>query len=133
MLARAADARSALAADWFVRARAAREPATDLGAWAEALGGGEAGAAGRLSRHELLAVLTSGRFENPAWAIGLQEMGTDQLLREIALMQAASLMLDWQRYLAAERRGAMEAARLALGAEEMRRLPGLEDWLGVQR
>ena len=133
MLARAADARSALAADWFVRARAAREPATDLGAWAAALGGGEAGAAGKLSRHELLAVLTSRRFENPAWAIGLQEMGTDQLLREMALMQAASLMLDWERYLTDERRGAMEAARLALGAEEMRRLPGLEDWLGVQR
>ncbi|MCY3760724.1 MAG: hypothetical protein OXH50_05695 [Gemmatimonadetes bacterium] len=133
MLARAADARSALAADWFVRSRAAREPATDLAHWAAALGGSEAGAAGELSRHELFAVLASRRFENPAWAVGLQEMGTDGLLREIALLLATSLMLDWERYGMEERRGAMEAARLALAAEEMRRLPGLEDWLDVRR
>ena len=36
-------------------------------------------------------------------------------------------MLDWQRFRLDERRGAMEAARLALAAEEMRRLPGLGD------
>lgn len=133
MLARAADARQALAADWFARWRAAREPATGLAEWAAALGGGQAGAAGGLSRHELFAVLASRRFENPAWAVGLQEMGTDGLLREIALLLATSLMLDWERYGMDERRGAMEAGRLALATEEMRRLPGLEDWLEVQR
>ncbi len=133
MLARAADARQALAADWFVRSRAAREPATGLAEWAAALGGGEAGAAGGLSRHELFAVLTSRRFENPAWAVGLQEMGTDALLREIAILLATSVMLGWEHYGMDERRGAMEAGRLALAAEEMGRLPGLEDWLDVQR
>ena len=40
-------------------------------------------------------------------------------------LQAVSLMLDWQRYRTDERRGAIDAASLALGVEEMRRLPGL--------
>ena len=133
MLARSADARSALASDWFARSRGAREPAVDLAGWASALAPGAAGAGGRVSRHELLEVLTSRRFENPDWAVGLQAMNADSLLREIALMQAASLMLDWERYLTDERRGAMEAARLGAAAEEMRRLPGLADWLEVQR
>ena len=133
MLARSADARSALASDWFARARGAREPAVDLADWASALAPGAAGSGGRVSRHELLEVLTSRRFENPAWAIGLQSMNSDNLLRELALLQAASLMLDWERYLMDERRGAMEAARLGAAAEEMRRLPGLADWLEVQR
>ena len=132
MLARSADARAALASDWFARARGAREPAVDLAGWASALAPGAAGSAGRLSRHELLEVLASRRFENPAWAVGLQEMGTDALLRELALLQAASLMLDWERYLMDERRGAMEAAGLGAVAEEMRRLPGLEDWIEVR-
>jgi len=133
MLARSADARSALASDWFARARGAREPAVDLAGWASSLAPGAAGSGGRVSRHELLEVLTSRRFENPAWAVGLQSMNGDNLLREIALLQAASLMLDWERYLMDERRGAMEAARLGAAAEEMRRLPGLADWLEVQR
>ena len=34
-------------------------------------------------------------------------------------------MLDWQRYRTDERRGAIDAAALALDVEEMRRLPGL--------
>jgi len=131
MLARGADARSALASDWFARSRAAREPAAALGAWAAAMAPGSGGA-DRISRHELMEVLASRRFEDPAWAVGLQGMGTDNLLREIALMQAAQLMLDWQRYLMDERRGAMEAARLGAVVEEMRRLPGLADPLSVR-
>ena len=133
MLARSADARAALAADWFARARGAREPAVDLAGWASTLAPGVAGDGSWLSRHELLEVLTSRRFENPAWAVGLQSMNRDNLLREIAFMLAASLMLDWERYQMDERRGAMEAARLGAAAEEMRRLPGLADWLEVQR
>ncbi len=131
MLARGADARSALASDWFARSRAAREPAAALGVWAAAMAPGSSGS-DRISRHELMEILASRRFEDPAWAVGLQGMGTDNLLREIALMQAASLMLDWQRYLMAERRGAMEAASLGAVVEEMRRLPGLADPLTVR-
>ena len=133
MLARAADARSALASDWFARSRGAREPAVDLAGWASTLAPGLSGDGTFLSRHELLEVLASRRFENPAWAVGLQSMNRDNLLRELALLQAASLMLDWERYRMDERRGAMEAARLGAVAEEMRRLPGLADWLEVQR
>ena len=133
MLARAADARSALASDWFARARGAREPAVDLAGWASALAPGAAGAGGRVSRHELLEVLASRRFENPAWAVGLQSMNRDNLLRELAFLQAATLILGWEHYQMDERRGAMEAARLGAAAEEMRRLPGLSDWLEVQR
>ena len=133
MLARSADARAALASDWFARARGAREPSVDLAGWASVVAPGAAGNGGWVSRHELLEVVTSRRFENPAWAVGLQSMNRDNLLREMALLQAASLMLDWERYLMDERRGAMEAARLGAAAEEMRRLPGLADWLEVQR
>ena len=131
MLARGADARSALASDWFARSRAAREPAAELGRWAAAMAPGGT-ATDRLSRHELLEILASRRFEDPAWAVGLQGMTTDNLLRELAMMQAAALMLDWQRYLMDERRGAMEAAQLGARVEEMRRLPGLADALAVR-
>ena len=41
------------------------------------------------------------------------------------ILQAISLMLDWRRYRTDERRGAIDAAGLALAAEDMRRLPGL--------
>ena len=52
-------------------------------------------------------------------------MSPENLLRELVTLQAVSLMLDWQRYRTDERRGAIDAASLALATEEMRRLPGL--------
>ena len=137
LLARAADARSALAADYFAHARGLRAPGADLGSWAEAVSpesGRDAvapeGARDRespVSRYELMELLASRRFEDPNWFVALQEMSADNLLRELSMLQSISLMLDWERYRLDERRGAMEAARLALAAEEMRRLPGLGD------
>ena len=78
-----------------------------------------------VSRYELLELLASRRFENPDWFVSLQAMSQENLLRELAIMQAVSLMLDWRRFRTDERRGAIEAAALALATEEMRRLPGL--------
>ena len=128
LLARAADARSALAADYFAHARSLRVPGADLGAWAEAVSPGNRRDPGApLSRYELLELLASRRFEDPTKFVALQEMSAENLLRELAMLQSISLMLDWERYRLDERRGAMEAARLALAAEEMRRLPGLAD------
>ena len=126
LLARAADARAALAADYFAEARALRAPGAPLGGWAAAI----ARDAGRdpdapVSRYELLELLASRRFEDPDWFVGLQAMSAENLLRELAIMQAVSLMLDWRRFRTDERRGAVEAAALALATEEMRRLPGL--------
>ncbi len=126
LLARAADARTALAADYFGEARALRAPGADLGEWAAAVGG----LSGRdadtpVSRYELLELLASRRFEDPDWFVRLQAMSAENLLRELVTLQAVSLMLDWQRYRTDERRGAIDAAALALGVEEMRRLPGL--------
>ena len=129
LLLRSADTRSGLAADWFSEARARREPAAKLGAWAAALAPGS-GVTGDISRYELLEILASRRFEDPDWALRLQEMTTEQLLRESLMMRAASLMVQWEQYRQNERRGSMEAARLALAAEEMRRLPG---WLRACR
>ena len=126
LLARAADARAALAADYFGQARALRAPGAPLGGWAAAVtrdSGRDPDAP--VSRYELLELLASGRFENPDWFVGLQAMSAENLLRELAIMQAVSLMLDWQRYRTDERRGAIDAASLALASEEMRRLPGL--------
>ena len=128
LLARAADARTALAADYFGHARSLRVPGADLGAWADAVSPGS----GRdrqapVSRYELMELLASRRFDDPSWFVALQEMSEANLLRELVMLQSISLMLDWERLRLDERRGAMEAARLALGTEEMRRLPGLTD------
>ena len=128
LLARAAQARTALAADYFGHARSLRAPGADLGAWADAVtGGSRRDADTPLSRYELLELLASRRFEVPSRLVALQEMSAENLLRELAMLQSIALMLDWERFRLDERRGAMEAARLALGTEEMRRLPGLGD------
>lgn len=126
LLARSADARSALAADYFDHARALRAPGADLGEWAAALVPGR-DAAVPVSRYELLGILAARRFENPDWFVSLQAMGDSNLLRELVTLQAVSLMLDWERWRTDERRGALDAAGLALGAEAMRRLPGLSN------
>ena len=126
LLARAADARTALAADYFAEARALRAPGAALGSWAAQVAPGLGrDRDGPVSRYELLELLASGRFEDPDWFVRLQSMSAENLLRELVALQAVSLMLDWRRYRTDERRGAIEAATLALGVEEMRRLPGL--------
>ncbi len=128
LLARAADARTALAADWFGHARSMRAPGADLGAWAAAVSrDGGRGAGTPVSRYELMELLASRRFDDPERFVALQEMSAESLLRELVMLQSIDLMLDWERYRLDERRGAMEAARLALATEEMRRLPGLTD------
>ena len=128
--ARAADARGALAMDWFVRARAKRAPAAELGAWAAALAPGGAFPQ-NISRYELMEILASRRFEDPNWAVGLQGMSTDGLLRELLLMNAAGMMLAWEHYRMDEARGTMEAARLGASNDEIRRASGLEQQLTV--
>ena len=126
LMARAADARTALAADYLSQSRALRVPGAALGDWAAAVAPGlRRDPDTPVSRYELLELLASRRFEDPGWFVSLQAMSAENLLRELAIMQAVSLMLDWQRYRTDERRGAIDAASLALAAEEMRRLPGL--------
>ena len=126
LLARAADARTALAADYFGEARALRAPGAALGSWAAQVAPGvRRNADGPVSRYELLELLASRRFEDPNWFVRLQGMSQENLLRELVTLQAVSLMLDWQRYRTDERRGAIDAAALAMDVEEMRRLPGL--------
>ena len=126
LLARAADARTALAADYFAEARALRAPGAALGSWAAQVAPGlRRDADTPVSRYELLELLASRRFKDPNWFVRLQGMSQENLLREMVTLQAVSLMLDWQRYRTDERRGAIDAAALALGVEEMRRLPGL--------
>ena len=137
LLARAADARTALAADYFAHARSLRVPGANLGAWADAVApagarDAESPESGRdpaapVSRYELMELLASRRFDDPSWFVALQEMSAESLLRELVMLQSISLMLDWERLRLDERRGAMEAARLALSTEEMRRLPGLTE------
>ena len=126
LLARAADARTALAADYFADVRALRAPGAALGSWAAQVAPGPGRDADTpVSRYELLELLASRRFEDPNWFVRLQAMSAENLLRELVTLQAVSLMLDWRRYRTDERRGAIDAASLALGVEEMRRLPGL--------
>ena len=126
LLARAADARTALATDYFAEARAPRAPGAALGDWAAAI----AGISGRdaetlVSRYELLELLASRRFENPDWFVRLQGMSAENLLREVVTLQAVSLMLDWQRYRTDERRGAWTPPRSRWPRKRSGRLPGL--------
>ena len=126
LLVRSADARAALAADYFGHSRSLRAPGAALGAWAAALVPGR-DASKPVSRYELLEILAARRFETPDWFVRLQGMTDSNLLREIVTLQAVSLMLDWERWRTAERAGAAGAARLAIEAEAMRRLPGLSN------
>ena len=126
LLGRSADSRTALAADFFAYARALRAPAVDLGGWAKALSPGGSAAPGTpVSRYELLETLAAARHGNASWFAKLQTMSDTNLLRELVTLQAISLTLDWERFRLNERRGAMEATRLALATERMRTLPGL--------
>ena len=124
LLARSANTRSALAADFFAHARSIRAPGADLGRWAAALVPGR-NPDEPVSRYELLEILAARRFENPDWFVQLQAMNEANLLREAVTLLATSLMLDWERYRLDERRGGLDAVSTAIGAEGMRRLPGL--------
>ena len=126
LLVRSADARSALAADYFAHSRGLRAPGAALGGWAAAMVPGR-DASKPVSRYELLEILAARRFEDPDWFVRLQGMTDSNLLREIVTLQAISLMLDWERWRTAERAGASAAAGLAIEAEAMRRLPGLSN------
>ena len=122
---RAGQTRTALAAEFFAHARAQRLPAVNLGEWAAALAPAAPRDASRpLSRHELLEFLASRRYDDPGWSVALESMPAESLLREISRQMAVSLILDWERYLLEERRGALSAARLALAVEASRTLPG---------
>ena len=118
LAARAGEARAALGLDYFTAARARRAPLSGatgeaLGRWAAALAPGAAAPAHPPSRHALMETLAERRFEDPDWFVRLQAMNTAALLRELVTLQAISLMLDWRRYRLDERRGAIDAARLA--------------------
>ena len=127
LLARSADARAALAAEYFAHSRSLRAPGVALGRWAAALVPGR-DASKAVSRYEILEILTAKRFEDPDWFVRLQGMTAPNLLRELVSLQAISLMLNWERYRGEERRGGLAAAGLAMDAEAMRRqLPGLSN------
>ncbi len=125
LMARAADARAALATDLLAHLRALRAPGAELGAWADAIAPGAAPPGGRVSRYEILETLASRRLETVSWAAELQGMGADNLLRAVARLLATSLVLQWESFRLAERSAAVGAARLAIAVEETRRLPGL--------
>ena len=125
LIGRSADARAALASHVFSRARAFRAPAIDLGDWAQAmLPEGTGRDAGPLSRHELLEILASSRFDDPEWFLSLQEESATGLMREIAGLLAVGLMVDWERFRLEERQAALLAVLVATEAEAMRRLDG---------
>ena len=106
---------------------AAADPAPDeAGKWAAALVPGR-DPEEPVSRYELIEILAARRFENPDWFVQLQAMNEANLLREVVTLLATSLLLDWERYRMDERRGALDAVSAAIGAEGMRRLPGLSE------
>ena len=101
-----ADARTALAADWFGHARSLRAPGADLGAWADAVSGGRGRDTGEpVSRYELMELLASRRFDDPGRFIALQEMSAENLLRELVMLQSIDLMLDWEAFSAGRAQG----------------------------
>ena len=121
LYSRALDARTALSADFMSQVRSMRYPGAVLGDWVAELVPGEAGRSGEgLSRYELLEILTSRRFEDPNWFVGLQSMSEANLLREMVTLQAIQLLLQWEGYRLSERRGAIDATSLSLALERAR-------------
>ena len=113
---RGRDARAALATGYLQGRVSARLPSVSAGGWAEAVG-----VEGRneetISRHELLGVLSRERFERPGMLARLQGEAKANVLREWIVAEASGLMVSFEAYRDAERRGAMLAARLAQAVE----------------
>ena len=113
---RGRDARAALATGYLQGRVSARLPSVSAGGWA-----GAVGVEGRddavISRHELLGVLVRERFERPAMLARLQGEARANVLREWIVAEASGLMVSFEAYRDAERRGAMLAARLAQAIE----------------
>ena len=121
LYARSLDARTALSADFMSHARSLRYPGAALGGWVAQLVPGEADREGEgLSRYELLEILASRRFEDPNWFVGLQSMSEANLLREMVTLQAIQLLLQWEGFRLAERRGAIDATSLSVALERAR-------------
>ena len=100
-------------------------PAVRLEDWAGAvLPTGAQRPDGPLSRQELLEIQASRRFENPDWHVRLQSMTPENLLRELVHLQAVDLTVAYERWILDQRRAAMEAARLAMAAEDRREALG---------
>ena len=113
---RGRDARVALATGYLQGRVSARLPAVSAGGWA-----GAVGVEGRneetISRHELLGVLSRERYERPGMLARLQGEARANVLREWIVAEASGLMVSFEAYRDAERRGATLAARLAQAIE----------------
>ena len=118
LLARSRAARVALATGYLQGRVSARLPAVAAGPWARAVGAGvEDGSRTEISAQALLEALSRGRYERPGFFGRLQAEGQENLLRELIVSEAAGLVVGFEAYRDAERRGAMLAARLAWGVE----------------
>ena len=127
LLARAADARTALAADYLAQARALRAPGAALGGWAAGIaqGTGRDPPTPRSAATSCSSCWPAAASRTRTGSSASRPCRPRTCCVSSSIMQAVSLMLDWQRYRTDERRGAIDAATLALGVEQMRRLPGL--------
>ena len=121
LLARAREARGALATGYLQGHVSARLPAVAAGPWARAVGAGVAdGSRAEISAQALLEALSRGRYERPGFFARLQAEGGANLLRELIVSEAAALVVGFEAYRDSERQGAMLAARVARAVERDR-------------
>ncbi len=119
---RARDARAGLAVAWMTRALADRIPAVERAEWAAAVAPGTAPPGAALSSRGLRQILAVRRFDT-TYLTGLNELGSEELLREIIRNQSQALRLAAARYDLAEHHGAIAASILAILNEDSRYRP----------
>lgn len=121
---KALEAKMQMAQTALTKMAGERLPTTNMGKWAELIldefEGEKDFEGGAISEHQLYEILLSRRFENPITYIRMtgSEFGAAQ--REIALMTAMSLMLQWKQYELLEHLLGVRATSLAMKVEKAR-------------
>jgi len=62
----------------------------------------------------------SHRFLSPTWQTKIQSATPEAVMREVALMMAEQMYLDWQCFKLDEKNGMVASANLAIAAQSMR-------------
>lgn len=116
------NSRMSLASQLPADAVGRRSPSLPLGAWARSMGQAipnmppdlARDVDGKISWMQWMEILSTHRMLSPTWKTDLQEGAPEAAMREVALMLAELLYLQWHQFKMAERNGLVDSADLAL-------------------